>query len=45
LQGIPTETLDVAATRLWRVKVALAKLGKRAVLVASGKPARWCVRA
>jgi hypothetical protein len=42
---IATEAPDVAATLLWRVRAAVDRLGKRGVLVASGKPARWAVAA
>jgi hypothetical protein len=41
---IATEAPDVAATLLARVRAALAKLGKRGLLVASGKPVRWAVK-
>jgi phosphoglycolate phosphatase-like HAD superfamily hydrolase len=41
---IATETPDVAVTLLWRVKAALDRLGKRGLLTASGKPARWAVK-
>src|SRR5271167_2495065 len=42
---IATEASDVAATLRWRVKAALTKLGKRGVVSAEGRPARWSVRA
>jgi hypothetical protein len=41
---IATEAPDVAATLLWRVKAAVDRLGKRSLLAASGKPARWAVK-
>jgi hypothetical protein len=40
---ITTRAPDVAATLLWRVKAAMDRLGKRGLLAASGKPARWCL--
>jgi hypothetical protein len=40
---IATETPDVAATLLARVRAVLAKLGKRGIVGGEGKPARWAV--
>jgi hypothetical protein len=41
---IATEAPGASATLLWRVKAALAKLGKRGIVSGEGKPVRWAVK-
>jgi hypothetical protein len=40
-----TEAPGIAATLRWRVNAALAKAGKRGIVISEGKPARWSVKA
>jgi hypothetical protein len=40
---IATAAPSMAATLLWRVKAAVAKLGKHGVVTGQGKPAMWAV--